>query len=407
MMPRSSFHLQLAVFALVSAAFAGIYLPQPVLPILQKEFQVGLVTASLSISAMISGIALANLPFGYLADRFPIQPIILTGAACIAVGGLVCALTIDIRLFIFARFFQGLFVPALTTCMAAYLAKTLPAERLNVVMGAYVSATVLGGMGGRLIGGFIHPPAHWRLAFVTVSILVLVAAVAALRLLPKNLAGTGIPESSPGFWQLLRPLPLLGIYLCAASSFALFSSIFNYLPYRLSTAPFELSTQQITLLYLVYIMGIFTGPAAGEISNRFGTGTTLMSGSALLGLAMICLMRTSLFWIITGLLCLCTGFFCIHSSAVGTLNRKLSIGQGRANAIYVLFYYAGGWIGITLSGWIYQQLGWPVMIIACGGLLIFPVAAGIGELYQEKNMSEANEIYTHQKKEKINGNFTF
>jgi YNFM family putative membrane transporter len=32
--------------------------------------------------------------------------------------------------------------------------------RLNVAMGAYVSATVVGGLGGRLLGGYLHPPLH-------------------------------------------------------------------------------------------------------------------------------------------------------------------------------------------------------------------------------------------------------
>ena len=377
--------LQLIVFSLVSAAFANIYLPQPVLPILQNEFQVDIVVASLSVSAVIFGIALANLPFGYLADRFPIRPLILTGGICIAIGGLICAMTHDIRLFIFVRFFQGLFVPALTTCIAAYLAKALPLDRLNVIMGAYVSATVLGGMGGRLLGGFIHPPAHWRLAFVSASAIVLVVSVIAYAMLPKDMNKNERQEESIGFYKLLKPWPLLSLYFCAASGFAVFSSIFNYLPYRLSASPFHFSTRSITLLYLVYIVGIFTGPLAGQISNRLGTGKTMIGGTFILGLALFFLLLPSLFWIVAGLLCLCAGFFCIHSSAVGALNRKLTSGQGRANAIYVLFYYVGGWLGITVSGLVYKQGGWLMMIGACGVLLFFPIFAGLVEQKHREN----------------------
>jgi YNFM family putative membrane transporter len=42
--------------------------------------------------------------------------------------GLLCALTHDIVLLVGFRFVQGLFIPALTTCLAAYLARQLPAE---------------------------------------------------------------------------------------------------------------------------------------------------------------------------------------------------------------------------------------------------------------------------------------
>ena len=67
--------------------------------------------------------------------------------------------------------------------------------------------------------------------------------------------------------------------LCIAGSFAIFSSVFNYLPYRLAARPFGFSTELTTPLYLVYIVGIFVGPTSGRISNRFGSGNTLLAGS--------------------------------------------------------------------------------------------------------------------------------
>ena len=90
--------LQLAVFALVSACFTNIYITQPVLPVLQQEFAASSVTVSFTISAVILGIALANLPFGVLADRLPIRPIILLGAGCMLVGGVICVFTHDLWL---------------------------------------------------------------------------------------------------------------------------------------------------------------------------------------------------------------------------------------------------------------------------------------------------------------------
>jgi len=181
MADSSYLRLQVIVFALVSASFTNIYITQPVLPVLRQEFAADMVLVSFTVSAVILGMALSNLPFGFLADRLPIHPIILTGGLFVALGGFVCALTKDLWLLIGARFVQGIFIPALTTCLAAYLAKTLPTERLSVVMGSYVSATVLGGLGGRLLGGWIHPPLHWRYAFVSSSILILVATFSALR----------------------------------------------------------------------------------------------------------------------------------------------------------------------------------------------------------------------------------
>ena len=181
--------IQVLVFSLVAAAFTTVYITQPVLPVIQDEFAVDARTASLSISMVILGIALANLPFGILADRYPIKPILLTGGTVITATSLVCAATHSIAILIAARFIQGLFIPSLTTCLAAYLAKSLPASRLNVVMGSYVSATVAGGMGGRLLGGWIHPPLHWRYAFVSASVLLITATIAASSLAARRERG--------------------------------------------------------------------------------------------------------------------------------------------------------------------------------------------------------------------------
>jgi MFS transporter, YNFM family, putative membrane transport protein len=375
----SYFRLQFIVFALVSASFTNIYITQPLLPVLQNEFSTDMVMVSFTVSAVIFGMALSNLPFGLLADRFPIHPIIFIGGVLVAVAGLVCAITTHFWVLIGARFLQGFFSPALTTCLAAYLAKTLPVARLNVVMGSYVSATVLGGLCGRMLGGWIFPPWHWRYALVVASILTLAATFTAVRGLPKASNKNRTLPVSMGFWALIRRWDLFRIYLCAMGGFAIFSSIFNYLPYRLTAPPFNFSTEKTTLLYLVYVVGIFIGPAIGRISNRFGNGNTLIAGCGILGAALTLILIPSITAVILGLLGTCTGFFTIHASAVGALNRKLSSGQGRANALYILFYYLGGWLGITGSGFAYKHGGWSALIYILILLLIIPLCAGIGE----------------------------
>lgn len=186
-------------------------------------------------------------------------------------------------------------------------------------------------------------------------------------------------HDSIGFLDLVKRRDLLRIYLCGMGAFAIFSSVFNYLPYRLSGPPFHFSTGMTTLLYLVYIIGIFMGPLSGQISNRFGSGNTLMAGSAVLGGALILIGLPSITAVIAGLLATCAGFFTIHSAAVGALNRKLSSGHGRANSLYVLFYYAGGWLGITGSGIAYRESGWTALIAIAMLLLIIPFSVGLRE----------------------------
>ena len=331
--------IQLAVFALVSASFTNIYLPQPVLPILQSEFQISPVQASFAVSFVILGIVLSNLFFGYLSDRYPVKPIIVVGGIFVAAGGFVCALTHNYTVLVGSRLVQGLFIPALTTSIAAWLARTLPAKRLSVVMGSYVSATILGGLGGRLLGGWIHPPLHWRYAFTTASVLILVTTVMAVLILPasgeKEIVDVRSSNGKETYFSLLKRKELLLIYACGAGSLLIFSPVFNYLPYRLSHPPFDLSTETITLVYLVYVLGIFLGPLAGRLSSRFGGGVMLLSSSVLLGASLMLLLLPSITAVVVGLLGVCAGFFTIHTVAVVLLNRKLTCSHGKANALYV------------------------------------------------------------------------
>ena len=380
--------LQVLVFALVTAAFTTIYITQPVLPVLRQEFAAGATQASFTIAAVILGIALSNLPFGMLADRCPIKPIILTGGVVVAGCGLLSAAASSLPLLIAARFVQGLFIPALTTCLAAFLARRLPAASLNLVMGSYVSATVAGGLGGRLLGGWLHPPFHWRYALVSASILVLAATLAAVLGLPRERPGTDTDSPAaarpPGFAKLMARRDLARIYLVAFTALFVFSSLFNYLPFYLTAPPFSMRTETITLIYLVYVTGIIIGPFAGNLAGRLGDGPTTALGAAVFALSIGLTLIPYAAAVAVSLVGVCTGFFTIHAAAAGSLNRRLTASRGRANSLYVLFYYLGGASGIALGGQAFRLAGWGgVAALGCG-VLALPFTVGVLEWRRQK-----------------------
>lgn len=391
-MDKRVFKLGAAVCALVTAAFTNIYITQPILPVLEAEFGVSIVQVSFTVSFVILGIVISNLPFGWLSDRIAIHPILMGGGTAVAAGGLICAVTHNFYVLVGARLLQGLFLPALTTSLAAWLAKNLPKEKLSVVMGTYVAATVLGGLGGRLLGGFIHPPLHWRYAFVSAAVLIVISTIFAVIVLPRpektcreksadGGAELSCEEEKGGmeFRALLFRKDLFPLYCCGATGLLMFSPIFNYLPYRLTGAPFEFSTEMITLVYLVYVLGIFIGPLAGQFSQRVGQGRTMMLGALVLGAAFGMLLIPTVWAVILGLLTTCAGFFTIHATAVGLLNQKLTRGQGQANALYVLFYYIGGWMGITAAGFAHEALGWKGVVFTVALFLVIPFFTGLME----------------------------
>jgi len=365
------------IFVLVACAFATVYITQPVLPILQREFGLGPSTASLSVSAVILGMALTTLPIGILADRYPVRHLIVTGGLVVAGAGFVCATTQSFPLLVAMRFVQGGFIPALTTCTAAWLSRTLPPKVLNVAMGTYVASTVAGGLGGRLLGGYIHPPLHWRYAFVSAGVALTAATL---------LVGWRMRDSSRAGEQTGVAIPLRRLIVgraqvyaqvAAFGAFGAFSTVFNYFPFYLSERPWKLSTDTITSLYLVYVAGMFMGPFAGRLGNRFGNGAVMVGGALLVGVALLGTAIVAMQVLIVSLLALCAGFFAIHAAAVGALNRNLSGSRGKANALYTLFYYVGGAVGIASGGEGYARRGWIGVLAVALAMSLLPLIVGI------------------------------
>ncbi len=376
--------LQALVFLLVWATFATINITQPVLPVLQEEFGGTASAASLTMSAVILGMALANPPFGILADRFSLRRLILMGGLMVAATSFVCAISHSLWFLVVARFVQGLFIPCLSTCVAAYLSLYMPLAQLNVVMGAYVSATVAGGLSGRLLGGWLHQLLHWRYAFVVAGLILIGATLAATRWLPY---GDRTETAAPGDWSL-RPIlaqpELRMIFLVSFGAFGAFSSTFNYLPFYLTGPPFQVSTKIVTMLYLTYLAGIIVGPLAGNLSNRIGNGTTMILGSLVFAAALAITLIQSKIAIVAALIGVCAGFSAIHAAAAGALNRKLTKGRGRANSLYLLFYYMGGAVAITLSGYAYCWAGWRSVVTLSLVMLLLPCSTGFRERRLEK-----------------------
>ncbi len=359
--------LALIVYLLVTSAFANIYVTQPVLPVIANDLGVSPGAASITVSAIIAGLALANIPWGVWADHHRIQPIILSGSLLVGLAGFAAAWFDHLYVVATARFIQGLGLPALLTCVAAYLGRYLAVHRLNVVMGGYVAATVTGGIFSRLLSGWFFPEDAWRLAILFAAALTLVSGVVAARLLHDEGHGEASHIEIRGYVGLLRHAALLRLFLIGFTGFMVFQTVINYLPFRLAGAPLNVSVTGITAVYLAYAVGIIMAPLSGTISNRLGNTTTVILGAIALACGIALTTVDSVAVLTLGMLVLCTGFFALHSAAVGAINTMLTHGRGRANALYVLFYYAGGFTGISLGGMLYGLGGWTILV---GMLLI-------------------------------------
>ena len=170
----------------------------------------------------------------------------------------------------------------------------------------------------------------------------------------------------------------------AFGAFFVFSSTFNYLPFYLSSPPFSAGSEVITFMYLAYLLGIVMGPLSGKLSNRMGSGATMVLGSLVFAVGIAATLIQSLAVIAASLVAICAGFFSIHAAAVGLLNRRITSSRGRANSLYVLFYYVGGAVGIMTCGYAYTAYGWIGAAALGAAVLLLPLGIGLTEIMQEK-----------------------
>jgi MFS transporter, YNFM family, putative membrane transport protein len=268
----------------IAVMFGNIYATQPILPALSRDFAVPPAASALTVSVVVLGMGIASLIYGPLSDRAGRRPVIAVTACLLVLPTLGATLAPSFSVLLICRALQGLLIPGITAVGLAYLQEVLPPSWRGVSTSAYVSATALGGLIGRMQGGFLTDAYGWRAAFGSFVVTTSLSALLLVVWLPavRRVAALSPEQQGAGGWlrelgltyarlgSFVRQPRVLGGAIIGFTMFFGFVSIFTYLPYRMQSPPFSLSQSQISLLYLVYLVGFFVTPWTGRLSDRFG-----------------------------------------------------------------------------------------------------------------------------------------
>src|SRR6266511_5080272 len=74
------------------AVYADLYITQPILPLLSKEFHIAPATAGLTISVVVLMIALVSSAYGSLSDAVGRKPVMVVSCLLLSIPTLLCAL---------------------------------------------------------------------------------------------------------------------------------------------------------------------------------------------------------------------------------------------------------------------------------------------------------------------------
>jgi DHA1 family bicyclomycin/chloramphenicol resistance-like MFS transporter len=270
----------------------------PALPALQAEFQTSESRVQHTLSAYLLGLAIGQLLFGPIADRYGRKPPLLGGLTVFALASAGCALAGAIGSFVALRFAQ-----ALGGASGMVVIRAVIRDRFDEIQSARVLSLMMLVMGAApilapLAGGWllVNGSWHWIFFFLVAFALLCIALVA--RFLeeshPVHKRTATLGRALTGTLPLFRDVRFLGPVIVFVGAFGCF---FAYI----AAAPF---------VYIQYFgvpadsFGWYFGAGAcgyitvsqlnRRIVLRLGTRRTLGLGVTSLALSSLCLLLLSL-----------------------------------------------------------------------------------------------------------------
>lgn len=147
-----------------------IYLPT--LPALINELNTDNFLVQFSMTIWFIGVALPQIYFGLIADKFGCRPLILWGGLIFLTGTLLCILTPNIYTLLLGRFFQGIGVSSLNIATFATIRSDHYEEKFSIKFMSWINITgSLAPLIGPVIGSYLYIWGGWRSTFSVILIL--------------------------------------------------------------------------------------------------------------------------------------------------------------------------------------------------------------------------------------------
>ncbi|EAR20508.1 multidrug effflux MFS transporter [Nitrococcus mobilis] len=276
--------LALASFVALGPLATDMYLPA--LPAMATALNATPAQAQLTLSVYMIAIALAQLVYGPLSDRFGRKPPLLVGLVLFTLASLACALAQSIEAVIAFRFLQALggsAGPVLGRAAVRDVHGPLEAARILSYLGA---ATALAPALAPIGGGYLLAAFGWPSVFIFLAAYGLAATALLWLALPEPLApaqrqSIHLHSIVRNYRFLLRHREFVGYMLACAFTFA---GLFAFL----SGAAFVLieflgiSAQHFGYYFTLAVGGYITGTLfAGRLSRRLGINRLLLIGGVI------------------------------------------------------------------------------------------------------------------------------
>lgn len=187
----------LALITLTGTLAMHIFVPT--LPLVARQFEASASAAQMTLSAYVIGLAVAQIAYGPISDRYGRRPVLILGMAIYALSSMVALSSVSIGMLVVVRFFEALGGGAGLVLGRAIIRDGSSgyeaARRLSLL-----NLMVMAGPGlSPMLGAIIADLAGWRAIFVALAGLGMLNLWLVIRRLPAVPLNTGQTG-----WSILR-----------------------------------------------------------------------------------------------------------------------------------------------------------------------------------------------------------
>jgi YNFM family putative membrane transporter len=370
------------------STFALMNCVQPLMPLFTQAFSISPAQASLSLSINIGVLALL-MPFAsVISERLGRKQVMV---ASLLTSGVICiaSATADSwNTFLFYRALQGAAFSGVPAIAMAYIAEEIASSDSGYAAGVYVSGAAFGGMAGRVLAGFVADAWGWQASLIAIGVLGFVSAALFAYLLPRSrhfVAQRSDWALLLGNYRLhLRNRALQRAYITGFFMMGSLVMVYNFLGFRLTEAPFNLSQTFTGSLFLTYLAGIYASTYAGKLADRHGPKPVTLGSLALCAGGAVLMIPAYLPSVVAGLLLFTVGYFATHAVANGSVSRQASTGKSQASTLYFISFYTGGAVLGWAGGVAWADFAWPGVTALLAAVIILTFVLGLGSQPQRE-----------------------
>ena len=364
---------------------ASIYLSQPLLDILHKQFNAPLQEIGLIVTLTQIGYAIGLFFIAPIGDIVPKKKLIQVKLICMTFILLLAGVSQTLTMFFIASLAIGIFASAAQDFIPL-AADLSPEEARGKTVGTVMSGLLLGILLSRTFSGMIAHHFGWHAVYYISAILIVLIFIFISILVPNNPAKVNLKYSKlmRSMGKILIENPLLQLSIITHGLIGVvFSSFWTVLTFHLSGAPLHLSTASIGLFGLAGASGAIAAPIAGRVADKKGPLLNIKLAILIIFLSFILMFyfQSSIFMLVIGTITFDLGVqisLISHQSIIYAINPHA---RARINSLFITGVFLCFSIGSLLGTYVFTHKGWMGEVYLA---LIFCVLSFICQIFLAK-----------------------